>query len=91
MGEFHREEAILDVLLEVRQEDQCLGVAEISKRTGIYRERGAHDIINDAIVQGMINKLSDQNRVERCVQVNNKGGWQLTDGEFQHRRDDVNE
>jgi len=39
----------------------------------------------------MLNKLSDQNKVERCVQENNKGGWQLTDSEFQRRRDDCTE
>ncbi|MCY4290124.1 MAG: hypothetical protein OXC63_16250 [Aestuariivita sp.] len=91
LGEFHLEEAILDVLLEARHEDHCLGPAEISKRAGVYRERGAHNIMNDAIVQGMLNKLSDQNRVKRCEQLNNRGGWQLTDREFQHRRDDYNE
>ena len=78
----------MDVLLEVRHPDHCLGATEISRRGGIYREKGTHDIINDAIVQGILNKLSDQNKVEQCVQAKNKGGWQLTDIEFQCRRND---
>jgi len=39
LGEFHLEEAILDVLLEARHEELCLGAAEISRQAGIYRER----------------------------------------------------
>lgn len=89
MGEFHLEEAILDVLLEAKYEEQCMGAAEVSRRTGIYRDRGSENIINDAIVHGMLNKLADQRKVERCKQPNGKGGWRLTDTEFQRRRDDT--
>ena len=32
-GESHLEEAVLDVLLEVRHEEECIGAAEISRRT----------------------------------------------------------
>ena len=35
MGEFHLEEAVLDVLLESRYENECLGAAEVGKRAGI--------------------------------------------------------
>ncbi len=89
MGEFYLEEAILDVLLEAKHEGQCLGPAEISRRAGIFRERGIQDIMNDAIATGLLVKLSDQRRVQRCTQANNKGGWELTDAEFQIRRDDI--
>ncbi len=89
MGEFHLEEAVLDVLLEAKHESECLGAAEISKRAGIYRERGSEDIMNDAIVHGLLAKLADANRVQRCTQQNQRGGWEITDREFAIRRDDV--
>ena len=89
MGEFHLEEAVLDVLLEAKHQGDCLGAAEISKRAGIYRERGSEDIMNDAIVTGLLAKLADSNRVQRCTQSNDRGGWELTDREFAIRRDDV--
>ena len=89
MGEFYLEEAILDVLLEAKHENECLGPAEISKRAGIYRERGVENIINDAIVTGMLVKLTDEKKVQRCKQDNNRGGWELTDQQFKHRRDDI--
>lgn len=90
LGEFHLEEAILDVLLEARHEEQCIGAAEISKRAGIFRDRGVENIINDAIATGLLVKLRDANKVQRCKQPNAKGGWELTDEEFERRRDDVN-
>lgn len=89
MGEFYLEEAVLDVLLEAKHEGECLGAAEISKRSGIYRERGTKNLPNDAIVHGLLTKLADANRVQRCTQPNQRGGWELTDKEFDSRRDDV--
>ena len=88
-GEFHLEEAILDVLLEARHENECLGAAEISRRAGIFRERGIENIMNDAIATGMLVKLRDQGKVQRCEQPSKRGGWELTDSEFASRRDDV--
>jgi len=88
MGEFHLEEAVLDVLLEARHEGECIGAAEISKRAGVFRESGEAGG-NDAIAWGVLNKLAKHGRVERCEQSNNRGGWQLTDDEFSIRRDDL--
>lgn len=88
LGEFHLEEAIMDVLLEARYEGECLGAAEISKRAGIFRERGPEVNMNDAIVHGFTNKLSIAEKVERCKQSNGRGGWRLSDNEFELRRDD---
>ena len=86
---FHLEEAVLDVLLEAKHEDQCIGAAEISKRGGIYRDRGVVNIVNDAIVTGILVKLHEEKRVERCTQHDvNRGGWEMTDLEFELRRDD---
>ncbi len=90
MGEFYLEEAILDVLLEARHEEECLGAAEIGKRTGIFRKPEAG--LNDAITWGMLNKLLKNGKVEKCAQKRGSGkedGWQLTNEEYQSRRDDV--
>lgn len=89
VGQFYLEEAILDILLEAKHEQECLGPAEISRRAGVFRDRGGEDIMNDAIVTGFLVKLSDQRKVKRCKQPNNRGGWELTDDEFQSRRDDI--
>ena len=93
MGEFHLEEAILDVLLEAKHEDECIGPAEISRRTGIFREPGwATKAGNDHIVWGMLGKLVKAGKVEKCEQTPGSGktdGWQLTEAEYQSRRDDV--
>lgn len=96
IGQFYLEESILDILLEARHENQCLGSAEIGKRAGIYREgggggKGLKEItnMNDAIVTGFLNKLNSEEKVERCEQPNKRGGWKLTDDQFSARRDDV--
>ena len=87
MGQFYLEEAILDVLLEAKHERECIGPAEISRRAGVFRDRGRENIINDAIVTGFLVKLTDQGEVSRCRQPNDRGGWELTDREFESRRD----
>ena len=93
MGEFHLEEAILDVLLEAKHEGECIGPAEISKRTGIFRESGwAAKSGNDNIVWGMLGKLAKGQKVTKCYQKPGSGkedGWELTDAEFESRRDDI--
>lgn len=89
IGEFHLEEAILDVLLEAKHEKQCIGAAEVGRRAGIYRDRGKSDTMNDAVATGLLVKLEEQGRVQRCEQENTRGGWELTDKEFASRRDDV--
>lgn len=94
MGEFHLEESVLDVLLEAYHEGECLGPSAISKRAGIYRKSAKGDGVtavknmNDTIVMGLLNKLYELGKVRRCDQDNGKGGWMLTDEEFQRRRDD---
>ena len=45
--------------------------------------------MNDAIVHGILIKLQIENRVQRCTQANNRQGWELTDSEFNKRRDDI--
>ena len=95
-GVSHLEEAVLDVLLEAKHEGDCIGAAEISRRAGIFRDRGRgivsrRGIMNDAIVTGVLVKLATEGRVKRCRQsrAGRRGGWELTDYEFALRRDDV--
>ena len=88
-GVFYLEEAVLDVLLEFKYEDICVGSAEISRKAGIYRDRGDADAMNDAITTGILVKLHSEGRVARCTQDNNKGGWELTPKEFETRREDI--
>ena len=45
--------------------------------------------MNDAIVHGLLNQLNDQGKVERAAQPNDKGGWKLTEKEYERRRDDI--
>ena len=89
MGQFYLEEAVLDVLLEAKHEGDCIGPADISRRAGIFRDRGDVNIMNDAITTGVLVKLHTEGRVLRCTQPNGRGGWDLTDHEFALRRDDV--
>ena len=95
VGEFHLEEAVLDGLLEAYHQDECLGPSEISRRAGIYRKSGGGDGVhsvknmNDSIVMGLLVKLLESGKVQRCTQPNKSGGWMLTDCEFQSRRDDM--
>ena len=85
---FYLEEAVLDVLLDAKYDEQCIGPAEISKRGGIFREGGRENTLHDAISFGILVKLHSANRVERCTQPNGKGGWKITDKEFHQRRED---
>jgi hypothetical protein len=64
-----------------------MGASDISQRAGIYREAGVVHM-NDAIVTGLLNKLYKAKRVEKCNQDNGRGGWKLTDAEFERRKDD---
>ena len=85
---FYLEEAVLDVLLDAKYEEQCIGPAEISKRSGIFSHAGGDSPLRDAIAFGILIKLQSATRVERCTQPNGKGGWKITDKEFQQRRED---
>ena len=84
IGTFHMREAILDVLLDHYAEGVGLGAAAISQRTGAYRDQP----MNDAIVTGYLFEM-EGSQVERIDQDTGKGGWRLTDAEYQRRRDDI--
>ena len=88
IGEFYLQEAILDVLCSAHLEEFGLGPADISRRAGVYGKAGVAGM-NDAIVQGFLNQLHEQRRVEQAPQQNGCGGWRLTDEEYDRRRDDM--
>jgi len=46
-------------------------------------------MLNDAIVHGLLNALQEENKVERVDQAGGRGGWRLTESEYNRRRDDV--
>ena len=87
-GEFHLQEAVLDVLCGAYPEGGGVNPAEISRRAGIYRSTGAAGM-NDAIVHGILNQLEEQRKVERVDPAVRGAGWRLTDEEYQRRRDDI--
>jgi len=89
MGTFYLQEAVLDILYEHYPEGYGVGAADISKRAGIYRDRGPSDIMNDAIVTGVLNSLHEEGKVERIEQEGGRGGWRLTESQYNRRRDDV--
>ena len=91
MGSFYLQEAVLDVLYEHYNEGYGVGAADISRRAGIYRDRGPDDKMNDAIVIGILNSLQDEGRVERTSAQEHRqaGGYRLTEAEYNRRRDDV--
>jgi hypothetical protein len=91
LGQFYLEEAVLDVLLREAEHGGCIGAGEISHRAGIFRDRGAVNIMNDAITTGVLVKLFDDGKVERCEQPSGRGGWKLSDAEFLRRRDEIEE
>ena len=86
-AKFYLEETILDVLLEAKYNSECIGSAKTSKRVGIYGKRGVANAMNDAIVTGMLVKFHSENKVERCDQPNGRGGWKITNKEFDKFRD----
>lgn len=88
MGEFHLQEALLDVLCDAHPEGYGIGAAEISRRMGVYREAGVVNM-NDAIATGLLNQLHEQKKVVQAQQANGRGGWMLAKEEYERRRDDI--
>ena len=81
------QEALLEVLCDARHPKRFgIGAAEIGKRMGVYRDKGAADM-NDAIVTGLLNQLHEQEKVVQADQTNGRGGWRLTEAEYKRRRD----
>lgn len=88
IGEFHLQEALLDVLCDAYPEGYGIGAAEISRRMGVYRDAGIVNM-NDAIAHGLLNQLHEQKKVVQAQQAKGRGGWMLTKEEYERRRDDI--
>ena len=70
---------MLETLYAAHRRQECLGVAEIGRRAGIFREAGwGVKSGNDHIAWGLISSLAKHGHVEKCVQANKKGGWKLS-------------
>ena len=83
IGIFYLEEAVLDVLLEAKYEQELLWPADICERanmTYILFEKGD-------MAYGVLAKLEAEGRVESSPKP--KRRWQLTDEEFEKRREDL--
>ena len=89
LGIFYLEESVLDVLLRQSTKENVSGQPRSAGALVFFRSRGTIDAMNDAIVHGILVKLADEHRVQRCTQTNDCGGWEMTDKEFTERRDDV--
>ena len=83
IGIFYLEEAVLDVLLEAKYEQEYLQPAEISRRAGM-----THVLYESGdMAYGVLAKLEGEGRVESSPKP--KRRWQLTDEEFEKRREDL--
>ena len=83
IGIFYLEEAVLDVLLKAKYEQELLRPADICEKanmTYILFEKGD-------MAYGVLAKLKAEGRVESSPKP--KRRWQLTDEEFENRCDDL--
>jgi len=89
-GIAHLRVAVLEVLYHAHIAEECLGAAEISRRSGIFRESGiAVKAGNDWIVGGVLSSLAKDNLITKCTQPNRRGGWKLTQKTFDRRHEQV--
>lgn len=49
-------------------ENECMRAAEISRRAGVFRDRGTVATMNIAITTEILKKLDEHGRVARCKQ-----------------------
>ena len=83
IGIFYLEEAVLDVLLEAKYEQELLWPAEICQRadmTYVLYESGD-------MAYGVLAKLEVEGRIEHSQEGRRQ--WQLTEKEFEKRRKDL--
>ncbi len=89
-GQYYLEEAILELLREPTANGKYLLPSEIGKLAGIYRGVGKNnDVVNDGIVNGILGKLSADDKVERQEkeEPDRRGrGWKLADKELKKRQ-----
>ena len=84
-GIFYLEEAVLDVLFRAYNQES-LSSREISRRAGLPR-RQTEKWEDDMIAYGVLDKLQNERRVKNNQPGRGPDRWQLTDQEFENRRD----
>ena len=85
-GVLYLEEAVLDVLFRAYNQES-LSSREISRRAGLPR-RETEKWEDDMIAYGVLDKLQNEGRVKNNQPGRGPDRWQLTDKEFEKRRDD---
>jgi DNA-binding IclR family transcriptional regulator len=85
-GVSYLEEAVLDVLFKAYNQES-LSAREISRRAGLPR-REHEKWEDDMIAYGVLDKLQNEGRVKNDRLGKGAGRWQLTEKEFEKRRDD---
>ena len=75
---YHLERAVVAALFDAKSQGDFVGPAFVTEKAGIYRGDEHHDYIAHA----MLHKLLAEGRVERGKQPDGRGGWALTDAEF---------
>ncbi len=91
-GVAHLRVAVMEVLYAAKKAGECIGAAEIGRRSGIFREPGyATKQGNDHIVWGILNSLVKDRLLTKCAQANGRPGWALTDDAFARRDREVAE
>ena len=77
------EEAVLEVLVEAVGGGECAGVAEISRRAGIFgrkgdASKGEAGSVTHSIAWGIVLKLFRDGLVRRCARSPGRGGHEPT-------------
>jgi hypothetical protein len=78
------EEAVLDVLLEAKRNGECPGVAEISRRAGIFggkgdTSEGEPGSMAHSIAWGIVLKLYRAGLVRKCARSPGRDGYEPTE------------
>ncbi len=84
LGMLQLEEAVLDVLFEAQCNGECPGVAEISRRAGIFSgkgdtSKGEPGSMTHSIAWGIVLKLYRAGLIRRCARSRGRGGYEPTE------------
>ena len=94
LGMRQLEEAVLDVLFEAKRNGECPGVAEISRRAGIFSgkgdtSKGEPGSMTHSIAWGIVLKLYRAGLIQKCAQTSGRSGYEPTEQASVRKRADV--
>ena len=94
LGMRQLEEAVLDVLFEAKRNGECPGVAEISRRAGIFSgkgdtSKGEPGSMTHSIAWGIVLKLYRAGLIRKCAQSSRRSGYEPTEQASVRKRADV--